>query len=110
MSESSAKSANTNLSVFSFSGTNNSDQQNEVAVLMASGMNVDEALNLLLQEQATFGGSHAAVTTQPSGGSPAAVTMGPSGGSLAAVPNAPPGIPQILDQPDALMTFLRRAI
>ena len=72
---------------------------------MASGMNVDDALNLLLQEQATFGGSHAAAATQPLGGSPAAVTMGPSGGSPAAVPKAPPGIPQILGQPDVPMTL-----
>ena len=66
MSESSA-SANTNLSMFSLSGTNaDSDQQNEAAaVLLASGVTVDDTLNLLLQEQAALGGSLAAVTTQP---------------------------------------------
>ena len=114
MSESSAKSANTNLSVFSTSGTASEDQTNEAAIMMASGMSADDTLNVLLQRNSslaggstTTGGRLTAGNTLLPGGSPAAITGGQPGSSRAAVPAAPPGIPQALappETPDAIMS------
>lgn len=54
MSESSAKSTDTNVSVFSMSGTTSDDAQAEVFAMMASG-SAEQALDILLTQAASPG-------------------------------------------------------
>ena len=95
MSESSAKSANTHMSVFSVFGTNSDDAQAEVMAMMASGMSAEDALNVLLVQATAPGGSLAA--SQDPSGSYLAAGQGAitSGSQLGASVTTPPGLQRV---------------
>ena len=120
MSDSSARSANTGMSVFSLSGTTSAGENNaDVAALLAA-MSPDDALNVILQQQLpsrgnvgvpTQGGELTAGNALPAANNTPSLTNGQQGGELTATMeppvvmdiSTPPGLPQIPDMPDSNM-------